>query len=437
MTLDLHTQSALLERVIPLPRQAEITSLCRLHGDQVALITGSSDPAVATAVAVLQSAMPGAGTPQSPAFTIRLKVATDDRELLGLRNADQAYRISPAGDCTGLELVGTSGAGVLYASHTLAQLIRPAGEASSELEIPLLTVLDYPDLAERGEWGGNAAWDLSNTAPLKLNLVEVGVQPAIDTAGRLVLTPLTELTQAAAARHGVKALPYIPHLGDLGKFSNLFEHRPELMSTPDPDAPLPPDYKPSICFSKPAAAQLLVEVMHEVVRTLGSQELNIWITEEGVPCFCEGCRGQNTYVLETRLLAEAYRLVRQHYPDFRLRILLTQGSYPVNDQVLAVVPPEMGATYYSGTHTYDSSHRPMIYPVLEDFLARGGWLGVYPQVDNSWRTVFPFTGPQFMRARMREFAGKGLQSVTGYATPSNAFWAFNVAGMAEWSSTLR
>jgi hypothetical protein len=75
----------------------------------------------------------------------------------------------------------------------------------------------------------------------------------------------------------------------------------------------------------------------------------------------------------------------------------------------------------------------MIYPLLESFIARGGWLGVYPQLDNSWRTVWPFTGPQFIRARMREFVHKGLKSVTGYATPSNRFWDFNVAGLAEWS----
>jgi hypothetical protein len=92
----------------------------------------------------------------------------------------------------------------------------------------------------------------------------------------------------------------------------------------------------------------------------------------------------------------------------------------------------MGATYYSGTHTYDSSHGPMIYPLLEGYIARGGWLGVYPQLDNSWRTVWPFTGAQFIRARMREFVQKGLRSVTGYATPSNRFWEFNVAGLAEW-----
>ena len=303
--------------------------------------------------------------------------------------------------------------------------------------MPLATILDWPDLAERGEWGGNAAWDLDHTAPLKMNLVEVGVLPGFDEHGTLRLTRITPPIDEQARALGMKALPYVPHLGDLGKTTNLFQWRPELMSTPDPTQPLPPDYKPSICFSTPAAAEFLAELMGEIIRTLDADELNIWLTEEGVPCFCDhaergGCRGQNTYVLETRLLAAAYRLVKTQHPGFTLRILLSQGSYPVNDLVLAEVPPDMGATYYSGTHTYDSSHGPMIYPLLESYIGRGGWLGVYPQVDNSWRTVFPFTGPQFIRARMREFVGKGLRSVTGYATPSNRFWDFNVAGLAEW-----
>jgi hypothetical protein len=422
----------LLERVMPLPKQAVITRLHSLPAAQCAITADGNDPPVQTAVRVLQQAMPGAQTGAKGALVLRLRVLPGDAELSGLPNADQAYRIRPlAGSQTGLELVGTTGVGVLYAARTLAQMIT---STPPQVAIPDAAVLDWPDLAERGQWGGDAAWDMARTAPLKMNLVEVGVRPALDKQGKLSLQLLTPPICAEAQAQGVKALPYVPHLGDLGKFSNLFERRPGLMSTPNPDEPLPPDYKPSICFSKPAAAELLAELMVETIKTLQpcGNELNIWLTEEGVPCFCDGCRGQNTYVLETQLIAAAYHMVKKDYPAFKLRILLTQGSYPVNNQVLAAVPPDMGVTYYSGTHTYDSSHQPMIYPLLAGYAGKGGWLGVYPQLDNSWRTVFPFTSPQFIRARMTEFAGKKLQSVTGYATPSNKFWAFNVAGLAEW-----
>jgi hypothetical protein len=75
----------------------------------------------------------------------------------------------------------------------------------------------------------------------------------------------------------------------------------------------------------------------------------------------------------------------------------------------------------------------MIYPLLEDFVRSGRWLGVYPQLTSSYRTVFPFTGPQFIRARMNEFVDKRLKAMIGYATPSNRYYEFNVTGAAEWS----
>lgn len=424
-------EQALLERIIPLPKTAGIAQTRRLTPARCAITADSTEPPVRTAVALLRAAIPGMKESSHGAFVLRLAVRPGEAMLAPLPNADQSYIIRPLNmEQSGLELVGTTAIGVLYAARTLAQLLRVH---AGRVEMPIATVIDWPDLAERGQWGGDAAWDMARTAPLKMNLVEVGVKPSLDAQGKLHLELLTPPICDEARALGVKALPYVPHLGDLGKFSNLFELRPGLMSTPNPDEPLPPDYKPSICFSKPAAAELLAELMIETIDTLQpcGNELNIWLTEEGVPCFCDGCRGQNTYVLETKLIANAYHMVKKDYPQFKLRILLTQGSYPVNDQVLAAAPPDMGVTYYSGTHTYDSSQQPMIYRLLETY-ARDGWLGVYPQVDNSWRTVFPFTGAQFMRARMREFASKRLQSVTGYATPSNKFCAFNVTGLAEW-----
>ncbi len=431
------TQNELFERMIPLPKRISFTGVSATTSEAVIVAPTKAGPAIATAVGVLRASLPGARKGARGQFEVRLVVAAHDLELHTLPNTAQAYRISTLNaEQPGIALTGITDVGVLYAALTLAQLVRTvkSKDGVAAAEIPLATIVDWPDLAERGQWGGDAAWDMARTAPLKMNLVEVGVKPALDEHGKLSLQLLTPLICDEARARGVKALPYVPHLGDLGKFSNLFELRPGLMSTPNPDEPLPPDYKPSICFSKPAAADLLAELMTETISSLQpcGDELNIWITEEGVPCYCDGCRGQNTYVLETRLIAAAYHTVKQQHPNFKLRILLTQGSYDVNDKILAVVPPDMGVTYYSGTHTYDSSHQPMIYPLLETYAAKGGWLGIYPQVDNSWRTVFPFTGPQFIRNRMREFVSKKLQSVTGYATPSNKFCAFNVAGLAEW-----
>ena len=114
---------------------------------------------------------------------------------------------------------------------------------AGKVTLPMAAVVDWPDLAERGEWGGNAAWDLASTAPLKLNLVEVGVLPGFDEHGKLRLTRITPPIDEAARALGVKALPYVPHLGD---FLNAVKPtvdgggRLVLVSTADKARPLSP-----------------------------------------------------------------------------------------------------------------------------------------------------------------------------------------------------
>ena len=136
-------------------------------------------------------------------------------------------------------------------------------------------------------------------------------------------------------------------------------------------------------------------------------------------CDCPLCRKNDIgqYARETQCLIKAWRIAGKRYPDLKLRILLTQGSYQTNDKVLAEIPPEVGVTYYDGGRTYDSSREPMIYPLLESYVAQGGWLGCYPQLTASWRIVCPWSGPQFIRYRLNEFASKKLQCLCGYATP--------------------
>ena len=68
---------------------------------------------------------------------------------------------------------------------------------------------------------------------------------------------------------------------------------------------------------------------------------------------------------------KAFEKAKEINPAIHLRILLTQGSYPVNDKVLEAVAEGVGVTYYDGGRTYDSSHNPMIYPLLEEYAGKG------------------------------------------------------------------
>jgi hypothetical protein len=51
---------------------------------------------------------------------------------------------------------------------------------------------------------------------------------------------------------------------------------------------------------------------------------------------------------------------------------------------------------------------------MEDYIKEGHWLGVYPLLCSSWKDILPWSGPQFIKYRMTEFADKGLFSEAGY-----------------------
>ena len=76
---------------------------------------------------------------------------------LGL-NAMLAYVIAPMGE-RGLVLAGGGPEGVYYAALTLAQLLAPVLEPD-QLALPLVEVVDWPELEERGLWNfpDPAAW---------------------------------------------------------------------------------------------------------------------------------------------------------------------------------------------------------------------------------------------------------------------------------------
>ena len=290
--------------------------------------------------------------------------------------------------------------------------------------------MDWPDLAERGGVGRQRGPESRDIAPLEMNLVEVGVLPGFDEQGKLRLTRITPALDEAARALGVKALPYVPH------WRSGQNHEPLPVAAgadqyAGPERAAPARLQPrSASPSRPRRVPGRADGRNDP--TLDADAAEHLGDRRGRAVFLRRCRGQNTYVLETRLLAAAYRLVKEQHPGFTLRILLSQGSYPVNDQVLAEVPPDMGATFYSGTHTYDSSHKPMIYPLLEGFTARAaGWESI--RRSTTLAHGLPVHRPA---VHPRPHAGvlhKGLRSVTGYATPSNRFWDFNVAGLAEWA----
>lgn len=449
--------------LIPLPQEIAIDSKITLPVSEVRvhLRNNANDVerhAARRLIEVLGTS--GASDDSAGHFELLIGVVDDRGRLKGvdlgdevsrlkrLPHADQAYVIRPA-DGNRLVLAALSERGVFYASQTMCQLLANRLR-NGEVTVPLARVTDWPDLAHRGLWGFNLENEIESMAGYKLNVIEMHVDLQVTEDGRGTASfrgyerPDFASVETSAIEGGRESLPergrlraldvvpIITHLDHLQR-TGIYNVYPELMGKgkqarkgKGDQAPLAP------CFSQPKLTEILADWMVSLSAPAGVTDICSWLTEVHVQCGCDKCQAVGQYVLEARSIVKAYRNAQARGADAGLRILLTQGSYATNDRILAEIPEDIGVTYYDGGRTYDSSRRPMIYPLLEEFAAEGGWLGVYPQLTASWRIVCPWTAPQFIRFRMNEFVAKQLQCVCGYATPVNQLYDFNITATAEW-----
>ncbi|NLF08684.1 MAG: hypothetical protein GX594_12010, partial [Pirellulaceae bacterium] len=366
-----------LRWVIPLPKRVHIEGKLTLPAERLAVrLRPDSSDVERTAVEefkALISEKTGAERFDGD-FTIHVGVCDKDGKLngvkipgadslAGLNNANQAYAIAPLSE-TGLAVVGLTPKGVFYGLKTLGQLMEPE-LAFGRATVPLMAVLDWPDMAERGMWGKIGNQDPLYLADRKMNLIESHVEMGFDQQGRAV-TSIDSETQQSARLHAVNWVPIISHLDMLGR-KGLFEHYPELAGEgPKAKHPTMKNYR-AACFSKPKTAEILAQWFESLARVEGITDINVWLAEEDVVCGCPECKDKGPFVLQTEAAVRAWQLAKKKYPHVRLRILLSQGSYPVNDKVIAAVPPEVGVTYYHGFLTYSSSREEMIYPLLAGY----------------------------------------------------------------------
>ena len=353
----------------------------------------------------------------------------DVARLRELPNREQAYVIRPVGTDR-LVLAAMDARGLFYAALTMRQLLESKFRGD-DVTVPLAVVTDWPDMAERGEWGCSSTRDVEWMADRKMNLVEFHSTHEVDEQGTSVAAISRSLLRRGRL-NAVNMVPIISHLNSMGR-RGVYQAYPELRGKGKQA-----EYKShSIELWAPCASNAkLHEIMAGWMRgyaEYGVRDISCWLGELKQRCECDDCAKVGQFALETRAFVKAWQLARKDYPDLRIRILTTQGSYTSNDQVLAEVPPEVGVTYYDGGRTYDSSREPMIYPLMEKYAAEGRWLGCYPQLTPSWRIVSPWSCPQFVKSRMTELVDKKVVSLAGYVVPDNRLFDFNVTAAAEWS----
>jgi len=453
-------QQQWLRWVIPLPKKIDISRKVELPASEVKItLRKDAGEVEKTAFNELLSLFKEKGKTDcsSGSFEILIGVCDKDgklegtsvpgaKELKNLANCEQAYIIYPVKKNL-LALTASGEKGVYYAAQTLRQLLE-SKFTNGKVMIPLVRVTDWPDMAQRGEWGSPSWFPLEEVewmAGHKMNRIDYHVHlsasknspvRANKTTGRGVYPQRVEF----ARQRALTMVPIISHLNSLFARGEWYNVYPELKGNMKQRKGIVRDIGeskedfPVIC---PSQQSKLAEVLSQMmcsIASCGVTEIACWLSEgSGEECACENCQKEGHHALEARAFVAAWRIARKQYPKLRIRIGLTQGSYPTNDKVLAEIPPEVGVIYYDGGKTYNSTRDPMIYPLLENFAAKGGWLGVVPQLTASYAVIAPWTGPQFIKYRMTEFVDKKVRTLSAYATPHNRLYDFNVTAAAEWS----
>ncbi len=424
--------AAWIQWLHPLPHQVEISGKVVVAVSSIQVLSGAEPTQLDQRAAEQLTGLlkEATGTAATGGFVIDLRRRDTDAETIGQRpNADQAYFIKPTRDAqghvTGLYCGANTDVGTYYAALTLKQLLAPMIQGSDEaatVAIPVCEIVDWPDMEERGQWGNITEDQLQWLGEGKFNLIETHSKFSID-AERVLHVRFNQELMTQGRSYAIKVLPYIAH--PKGFSRKVFPIYPHLQKNPD---------KPrAMCFSEPETKQLYVDWMTALASIEGVDEVSVWMTEHTVICNCEQCSQHNWWVLQTQVFLDAWQEVKKTYPDLGLRILLTQGSYPDNDKLLAMLPDGVKAIYYHGGLTYNVRHIPMIYPGLAEYAQQGGWLSVVPILSITYVAVGPFTNPSFVNYRMTEFVDKGLSGLMAYVTPNNWYYQGNVEAAQEWS----
>ncbi|MBN1557503.1 MAG: hypothetical protein JW951_05085, partial [Lentisphaerae bacterium] len=313
----------------------------------------------------------------------------------------QAYHVAPLPDDGGLVVRGLDVEGVYWGMKTLKQCIRFEG---GRVCIPRLRVADGADMEERGIWSQPFGFtsphdDIEQSliyykrwidwmSDHKLNLFEFIVfgegggsdfhcrrHPEFDhpdTEQHEAL--LRELIPYGRGR-GIRMVPILSHPQHYGFIPRAFPEleAPYAMRNHDRIVRLP------VNFFHPGARRLLLEVAEELVERFAPDELSCWLTEfrtHALPP--DERRGRSQFLQEAQVFYGIVQELRKSSPDLRCKILLTQGSYPENLDLMRALPEEVKWVFYSGerTGTYNTRLRNPIHPDIAAAAAEGRWISL-------------------------------------------------------------
>ncbi len=417
-----------LTHLIPLPKKVAIPAKLNLPPGGIGVCPRpDAGPVERNAVRELSKWLEAATgvAPTGTAFVLTLGVLDDKGALAGesvdgaadlypLPNREQAYLIRPAEGGKGLVLAALSGEGVYYAAQTLIQLLAPS-TSRERVEMPLLTVLDWPDIAERGLWNQNSPDLVYENAAIKLNFFRIGTDLRVSPSGNTAVIPRKDLMLKSRLR-AIRYLPTITHLNFLHRLG-LFEVHPELMGKGDRAFAGQylahggdPKAHPAPCASQPALASILADWMMAIAAG-GATECGCWLTERPAQCGCATCLAEGQFVQEARAFITAWRKTQKRYPGFVIRLFLSTTTDERYDRIMAELPAGVKIERACALNMERVRAEPrdrFVNALLDPYAAKGVWIASYdvPITANGAVDTPEFKLPESSAHRIRAYVAQ-------------------------------
>ncbi|MCA9448093.1 MAG: hypothetical protein KC931_13330, partial [Candidatus Omnitrophica bacterium] len=384
-----------IRHLLPLPKEVEIHHQSRFPVTSLAIrVAENAKSRESFAKSRILEALKQNESAISAKFTVLVGLLDQDgklegievpggKRLIDLPNSAQAYRIARI-DGTTLAVCALQPEGLSFGIRTLCQLLK-VGMDGETINIPMVSITDWPDLEERGVWNypQNSEW-IEWMSEMKLNYGNLNPDVKEIVRGETNRMTLdTELIGFAEER-GFRLTPQIVHLNFLHGYG-LFRAYPELAGLGDealagryfahkqgpqhrvPDA------------SNPILIDILAEWMEDLANQ-GSMDICCWLTERPATDTRRAALEEGQFVLEARAFVKAWEKAKKNHPDLEIRIFIStitdERYYKIYDEL----PSDLKIFRCCVTDMERVRHLPRDLfrnPLLDHYADQGRWIGTY------------------------------------------------------------
>lgn len=381
---------------------------------------------------------------------VSLPARVDASELRNVPNSSQAYAID-IGEDGSILLFAFDTPGLYYAGQTFLQLLEGGRKDDGSLELPVVTIRDWPAMDERGVWNHSffREW-IPWMSSMKMNYSNMWtVRLERFTRGeRNNATIDTELMEWAEVR-GFRHLPQILHLNFLDRYS-LFSAYPELagIGAESMAGRYHAHKKGSLNRVPFAGHPKFVEILRNWMEDMAEQgagEVVCWLTERPAQDGRVETKEAGQFVLEGRAFTEAWEQAKEKYPDLQIRLFLSTTETVRNYKVVHEAPETVKIVRACAIPIERVTRLPRDHyanPLLDSYAAEGRWVGSYDVPLNANGKVetpefkLPHRSPHRIRHFVHNLLDRQYSSASGmmaWANHTRHICSMNISALAEWS----